>query len=72
MSTKPTHEATTAAGLKTRGCEGADVSVMARDVTGNITALVKIRVGVGCARRDPGRGAGCGVWCARNWIRLGL
>ncbi|GHH01027.1 hypothetical protein GCM10018780_29400 [Streptomyces lanatus] len=42
MSTKPTHEATTAAGLKTRGCEGADVSVMVGDVTGNISPLVKI------------------------------
>ncbi|GGW95921.1 hypothetical protein GCM10010321_07120 [Streptomyces chartreusis] len=62
MSTKPTHEATTAAGLKTRGCEGADVSVMACDVTGNISALVKIRVGVG---RD-----GCGVRRVGN--RIGL
>ncbi|GAA4081610.1 hypothetical protein GCM10022233_73160 [Streptomyces shaanxiensis] len=42
MSMKPTQEATTAAGLKTRGCGGADVTVMSPDVTGNIARLVKI------------------------------
>ena len=48
MSTKPTQEATTAAGLKTGVRAGAVVGDMCVDVTGNSKAVKIPRTGEGC------------------------